>query len=640
MRYINIIGYTRELERVIDEYIAGYEIHLEDAVKALPNEKGLSAVSVANPYARVLKKAAKLISPRNPGPCQRAIPSDKAVELVEYAADYLNDVSGELDALRGEREAYAGILASYLPYQDLDFEFRQLHDFRFITWQFGKMPLASFQQFEAFLYHDPEILFVEAKRDQEYLWGIYFTADFLREKVDSVFSSLHFSKMTLPPAYGEEVFSGTAGQICAGINERLARLDGEIAELQTTLTQKALARKAQEDGQPPWSPEDLYHAREEIRRASFYYDARKYAARTENDFFIFVGWMTDREAARLEKRISGDDAVVFIQENEYETLRVKPPTKLNNPPFFRAFEFFVRMYGLPAYGEMDPTIFVALTYTLLFGFMFGDIGQGAALFGLGLFLRYKKNLRLGPIMSVIGLSSMFFGLMFGSVFGFEFEGLWLRPQTNVPTILTVSIITGIALISFSMLLNMINAFKRKDLARAVLSHNGLVGFVFYISLLAVAYLSIVKNTAVSLGIVVFLIVLPLLLVALKEPLVNALGNKKRWIQEKPGLFVFETIVNLFEVLLGFFTNTISYVRVGAFVLSHACMMSVVMLLSEKIAGGAFLVVVLGNLFVLALEGLIVGIQVLRLEFYEMFSRFYDGSGREFAPYKYNPLEIN
>ena len=99
------------------------------------------------------------------------------------------------------------------------------------------------------------------------------------------------------------------------------------------------------------------------------------------------------------------------------------------------------------------------------------------------------------------------------------------------------------------------------------------------------------------------------------------------------MFAIQTFFELFETLLAYFSNTISFVRIGAFAVSHGAMMGVVLMLSGAEKGTVnWFGIVLGNLIVCGLEGLIVGIQVLRLEYYEMFSRFYKGSGRMFKPF--------
>ena len=129
-------------------------------------------------------------------------------------------------------------------------------------------------------------------------------------------------------------------------------------------------------------------------------------------------------------------------------------------------------------------------------------------------------------------------------------------------------------------------------------------------------------------------ILPLLIIFFKEPLTAVLEKKAKVMPDEKGMFFVQGFFEMFELLLSYFSNTLSFVRVGAFAVSHAAMMEVVLMLAGAESGGNpnWIVVILGNLFVCGMEGLIVGIQVLRLEYYELFSRFYKGSGREFKPF--------
>ena len=141
------------------------------------------------------------------------------------------------------------------------------------------------------------------------------------------------------------------------------------------------------------------------------------------------------------------------------------------------------------------------------------------------------------------------------------------------------------------------------------------------------------HTLPASAILIVLFVLPLIVMFFKEPLTAILEKKSEKISGGFGMFVTQGFFELFEVLLSYFSNTLSFVRVGAFAVSHAAMMQVVMMLAGAESGTPSIpVIVLGNLFVCGMEGLIVGIQVLRLEYYELFSRFYKGTGREFKPF--------
>lgn len=135
--------------------------------------------------------------------------------------------------------------------------------------------------------------------------------------------------------------------------------------------------------------------------------------------------------------------------------------------------------------------------------------------------------------------------------------------------------------------------------------------------------------------VLLLIVAPLILIYLGEPLSKLVNREKNWKPEKWGEFLVQSFFELFEALLSYFTNTMSYLRVGTFALVHAGMMLVFFTLAGMVGSegsvGYIIMVIFGNAFVTVLEATLVTIQVLRLEYYELFSRFYIGDGRAFKP---------
>ena len=185
-----------------------------------------------------------------------------------------------------------------------------------------------------------------------------------------------------------------------------------------------------------------------------------------------------------------------------------------------------------------------------------------------------------------------------------------------------------------MTFNIILNFKKKNIGEAILSQNGLCGVTFYVAVIGAALGMLTGMHFVNIFYILILIVLPLILMFLKEPLIRKLEEHGEMFPNGFGAFFVEGFFELFEVVLSFITNTMSFLRVGGFVLSHAGMMLVVYTLAEMVGGfGEIIVLILGNVFVMCLEGLIVGIQVLRLEFYEMFSRYYEGNGIPFKTIK-------
>lgn len=640
MKYINVTGPCEEIDRVTEKYLSKYQIQLEYAVKELPGNKALQGFSGSNPYSERLHKAEALIKAGGADmerlsscpPEAEGMSREDAFGIIDSAFEYMDGVTNDLQRLEAERDACLRAAAVIEPFSEIEFNVSDLKSFEFLRYQFGKMPISSFKQFEAFLYDNPEILFVNGKNDGESLWGVYFTTSGAYSGVDSIFSSLHFEKLDFPLEMNGEPLEGTPTALCAFFKSKAGELEHTIAALTSSLFSEADSDESVE-----FSIKGVCLAYRRTLSLSQSFDARKYAALTANGFFIFVGWMAESDARKLSNELENDETVTLIVEDNNDAIVSKPPVKLRNFRLFRPFEFFVKMYGLPSYDELDPTPFVALTYTLLFGIMFADLGQGAVLALLGLYLAKKKKMGLGPVLTVIGCSSAVFGFLFGSFFGFEFESLLFHPAKpeNINSTLFYALGLGVALILVSMSFSLINAAKKGRLRDVLFSHNGVAGLVFYAGVLVIAVLML-TGAGVPSYLYIICVAAPLLLIAAKEPLMDIMRGKKPSIRGSVPLYLFESVIGLFEVLLSFFTNTVSYVRVGAFALSHASIMSVVWMLSKNSAGSNnIIVIILGNILAMALEGLIAGIQVLRLEFYEMFSRFYEGDGREFEPYKRN-----
>ena len=197
----------------------------------------------------------------------------------------------------------------------------------------------------------------------------------------------------------------------------------------------------------------------------------------------------------------------------------------------------------------------------------------------------------------------------------------------------VAIGFGMGIILLCMVFNIINSFKMHDVEKTWFDTNAVAGLVFYGSAVLCIGLFVSGHAVPGGAVLAIMFGLPLLLIFFKEPLTNLVEKKAEVMPKEKGMFIVQGIFELFEVILSYFSNTLSFVRIGAFAVSHAAMMEVVLMLAGAENGSPnWIVIILGNLFVCAMEGLIVGIQVLRLEYYEMFSRFYKGSGRKFEPF--------
>lgn len=193
-------------------------------------------------------------------------------------------------------------------------------------------------------------------------------------------------------------------------------------------------------------------------------------------------------------------------------------------------------------------------------------------------------------------------------------------------LLISAVALGVVIILFCMILNLCNTFSQRQWGAFLFSPNGVSGLIFYVSLL-LTVLNMVLKLGLPGKLLGILMAVTFVLMYLQEPLGDLIEGKKVHLD---GMFFVESFFEMFDVLLSFVTNTISFLRVGAFAIIHVGMMMVVSVLAGRAGGGAVVVQIFGNALVMVLEGLIVGIQVLRLEYYEMFSRYFKGEGKPFV----------
>ena len=313
----------------------------------------------------------------------------------------------------------------------------------------------------------------------------------------------------------------------------------------------------------------------------------------------------------------------------------KVPVKFKKGRLAQVFSPFVDMYGVPAFGEADPRLFLALTYCLFFGMMFGDIGQGVVLILVGLYMYKKRGMWLGGILACVGVPAIIFGFIYGSVFGNEhlLPGFKVLEGDGVVTILLISAVIGVLLILFTGVMNIITAFRQREYRKALFSANGVTGVLFLALLGAGAGLQLGLDVAVfSSGVYWAVLGVLLLSIWFSEPLALLLRLERRHEEASVGMMILEGFFELFEAVLGWLSNSLSFLRVGTYAVIHAIMMMIVYQLSAKSGGGySIFGLVIGNAVVMVIEAALVCIQSLRLEFYELFSRFYTGRGTPYQP---------
>ena len=629
MRFLSITGPKYDFDRVVNKYLTKYNIHLENALTELSTSYNLKPFVENNPYKDYLSRSEDLIKKLDPieFTANELMSPEKAMDVINNASSMLSDLNDKKKELKAHRQTLNDLLIQIEHFRHFEFDIHQMMNFKFIKFRFGKVPHEFYTRFAKYVYDNLNTVFYECERDKDFVWGIYFVPAVDSDKIDAIYASLHFERIKLPDAY-----EGTPDESYLTITAKIDEINNELNSIYSSIKNR-LGEMSH----------DLLLAHHTLTVLSKNFDVRKMAACTrdkgKNDvFYIICGWITEKDSYSLLKEAKEDPLVYCLCDEETADEEKKPPTKLKNFRLFKPFEMFIKMYGLPAYNEIDPTSFVAITYSIIFGIMFGDVGQGLCLVIGGALLYKFKKMNIAAIISLAGIFSTVFGFMYGSVFGFEeiLSPIWLSPRENVMTVLFTAVGFGVFLIITAMIINIINGIKAKDWGRVFFDTNGVAGLLFYASLIGSIVLIFTGYPLPGAIIMAIFLGLPLLLIFFKEPLTHIIEKKTRIFPEHKAMFIMETVFEMFEVLLSYVTNTISFLRVGAFALSHAGMMAVVMLLAGADNGSPnIIVLLLGNIIVSAMEGLIVGIQVLRLEYYEMFSRFYRGTGKEFKPYKGN-----
>lgn len=635
VKVISIIGRMADLDEATALCGKSCAFHPDNALSFYSDTSDFSPLNEENPYSEPLQQLtdAMVVSKK-----KLTLLSAAEVSRIKMSREEMNDyvdyISSSFSRLQKERsdaqlkiQEYSGEIEKISHFVGLELDLDQIHACKYIKVRFGSLPKESYEKLNSYK-QNPYVIFFPSTSDATHYWGVYFSPIDMVSEVDRIFSSLYFERTRLTELTGSpESGVETLRKKRDDETERLKRIDEQFEALWKK--EKTMCRKVYS-----WLTEQ-----------SVYFGIRRYAARY-NDNFILTGWIPANQENRFKKELDKVDSLNYTFEGAEEELIHSPPVELKNKKVFRPFEFFVDMYGLPCYDEVDPTPFVALTYFLLFGIMFGDLGQGLCVSLIGWYMWKKKQMKLGRILIPCGFSSSIFGLVFGSVFGFENAlnpvyrvlGFAEKPVQVMQPATTNMIIysavgIGVVLVMLAILINIYSSLKRKHYENALFGPNGVAGFIFYTSLVfGFGGQMLFDWQIVTPSYVVCFIILPIAVMFFREVLGGLVERRPDWKPEKWGDFIMQNFFEVFEFLLSFATNTMSFLRVGAFVLVHAGMMLVVFTLAEMSGGiGYVLTIIIGNVFVMALEGLLVGIQVLRLEFYEMFSRFFDGGGRPFNP---------
>ena len=619
MKLLSITGKDTDLEKFLAKNIINLDIQIEDAKKVYKKGWKLEYFSYDYTVKEYIKKCEKILD---------ELQIEKDDDYWNYnIINSVSEIKEKIDNINNQYTEYINKIVDLEKENELmqknydiiknlvsvDSKIENLYNLKYMKFRYGTVPTKNLEEINRKI-DNTDAIYFELKREEEYTWILYLTTEEFLGKVDSFFNVQDFERIWLP-----KEASGTPeefiNQIEKNIKENLTKIDKEKEEL----------RNLRIDAK-----EILIGAYKQLLLYENVNILKKYIVHDQNGTFYIVLWVSKDNVENIKSILSNYKNVDYDIFDDDEDIQA--PTKLKNIKIFRPFETLIKMYGVPNSKEIDPTGLVAITAFIMFGFMFGDVGHGLVIFILGLILA-KRKASLGPVLAIGGISSIIFGVLYGSVFGKEdiIKPILISPRDNIQTMLISGIAVGSIFILIAMIFNIINGIKNKNLQKCLFDKNGISGFLLYGLILAdVAVYFLKGQMLIPINVIVIVSIILILLILFGDTISSKLEKKK----EQAKTPMVEKIFEIIEMTLSFASNTISFLRLAAFAINHVGLCMAVYLLADMSSGvGNIAIAIIGNIVVIALEGLIVGIQVLRLEYYELFSRFYEGNGREFKSIK-------
>ena len=571
--------------------------------------------------------------------------------LVEQIETEVRSTNDELAEQRKQLEQLESTLHQLEPVGDVDIDISSLRDSRYMYSMLGLMPSANLERLETSLGRIPHVFLTlrsDPSRPVVWLAGTKANADVLQRAARSAY---------LDPLVLPEDYQGTPGKIIESLRNTIESTQRRIDELQAALSRLGEQRKQQ-----------LRDLLWETHTARVLSDAIVRFGQLKHTYVV-TGWVPADRMADLTHWLKQASREILIETlpTSRRGHNQNVPVALFNNRFLKPFQVLVNTYARPRYGEIDPTILIAVTFPILYGAMFGDLGQGLVLLIAGLLVSSGKILKplknLGLLIAYCGFFAALFGVFYGSVFGFEgeefsrifgfeFHPLWLSPLHQTLPVLGVAIDVGIVLLIVAYLLAIFNQFRSREWPHLIFGHNGFLGLALYISflgLLGLAVQSLRLPIIPHIAVAISKVPLPWGILALifglgimfSEVFINWMEGHRPVI-EAHGIggylmYLVQAFMDLFETLISQLSNTLSFVRVGAFAVAHGGISMAIFALAGTEPGFKFwLVVLLGNLFIIGFEGLIVGIQTMRLNYYEFLGKFFTGGGMRFEPLAVTP----
>ncbi|MBN1975350.1 MAG: hypothetical protein JW787_17055 [Sedimentisphaerales bacterium] len=578
----------------------------------------------------------------------------RAPVAVEKEKKLLDKIDGERESIR---ERQRSIQQEILKLEDIrrqvdlyglglsDVPLKTKHSFLQI--QTGRIPLSNTVKFEENLRALPS-LGISLGQEDDLAHYLLISMKRDSEQINKILSQSGWTNIELPnelKSVKEDVFKEITAKLGA-LTEEQKKLERRVSDL---------IRNQEKQLTDIWV---------NLRVTELLYKIQT-NFKTSSRTVIFTGWLPLSKKDALSEKIQsacGDRCYLeWHNPGGQEIVDDEVPVQFNNPKVLAPFEMLVSNFGIPQYKTIDPTPFVMPLYLAMFGLMFADAGQGLVLVIAGILgMKHFKTIpekkgyfKLSWLIIWCGVSSIVFGILFGSYFGKAiFEAVWFdfhgivsgHPEGNsavkdILDILAITLYFGIAVIFVGLLFNWINLIRTRRWMDLFFDKGGVFGAWIYTGGIYIASYMVDNNyKELPSGFIVFMLAgLPALLLFLKEPYHYLHHKTEKGFNPLMILnFLMQWLVELLEIFTGYLANTLSFMRVAGIGIAHASLMISFYTIAGMTSGiYSVIILVLGNILVICLEGLSAGVQALRLSYYEFFTKFFHGTGKLYTPISLN-----
>ncbi|MEO5886869.1 MAG: V-type ATPase 116kDa subunit family protein, partial [Anaerolineales bacterium] len=543
---------------------------------------------------------------------------DAVNSAVERIEEDVKSTSDQLSVEKKRLEQLENYLHQVEPIADINVEVGALRKSTYLHSILGLIPAANVGRLQTSLSRVPHVFFNlrdDSQKPVVWLLGPRSNSDI----IDRAAKSAYLDPLTLP-----EEFDGTPAQIATSIRKAIENSKQKISELNGSLAKLADTHR-----------KELHNLLWEVHVSRLMADAIARFGQLRHTYVV-VGWVPSADLQLLTERLKKASKEVLIEAipSERSGHNANVPVALTTNKWLRPIQDLVTTFGRPSYGELDPTLLIAFSFPILYGAMFGDVGQGLVLMLVGFLAHnriFMKGLQsLGLLLVYAGFFATIFGFLYGSIFGFEghlieeylgfhFEPLWMSPLENILTILGLAIDAGIIILFLGYLLGLFNNIRSRDWAHFWFGHTGVVALIFYICFLALLG-GFLADTAIAPQVAVAISKLPLpfpLLAGIFGLGIMFSGFLRNFVEghrpliEGKGIggilmFLVQSFMDLFESVISMLSNTLSFVRVGAFAVAHGGLsLAIFSLAGEEPDLGFWITIIIGNIFIIGFEGLIV-----------------------------------